>query len=89
MPERVSPDAPVKGATLAYLPALDGMRGVAMLGIMGVHAGGYLTAGGFFLLDLEGLHRLRGMWGAARGRHLCAGCPRRGEDIPATPHPAP
>jgi peptidoglycan/LPS O-acetylase OafA/YrhL len=51
MPERVSPDAPVKGATLAYLPALDGMRGVAMLGIMGVHAGVYLTAGGFFLLD--------------------------------------
>ena len=40
-----------KGATLAYLPALDGIRGVAMLGILGVHAGVYLTAGGFFLLD--------------------------------------
>ena len=51
MPARVSPDAPRQGATLAYLPALDGMRGVAMLGIMGVHAGVYLTAGGFFLLD--------------------------------------
>ena len=51
MPERVSPDAPRKGATLSYLPALDGMRGVAMLGIMGVHAGIYLTSGGFFLLD--------------------------------------
>jgi len=51
MPDRVSPDAPRQGATLAYLPALDGMRGAAMLGIMGVHAGVYLTAGGFFLLD--------------------------------------
>jgi peptidoglycan/LPS O-acetylase OafA/YrhL len=48
---RVSPDAPRKGATLAYLPALDGIRGVAMLAILGVHAGVYLTAGGFFLLD--------------------------------------
>ena len=51
MPARVSPDAPRKGATLSYLPALDGMRGVAMLAILGVHAGVYLTAGGFFLLD--------------------------------------
>ena len=51
MAARVSPDAPRKGATLAYLPALDGIRGVAMLGILGVHAGVYLTAGGFFFLD--------------------------------------
>jgi peptidoglycan/LPS O-acetylase OafA/YrhL len=51
MPDRVSPDAPRKGTTLGYLPALDGIRGVAMLGIMGVHAGVYLTAGGFFFLD--------------------------------------
>jgi peptidoglycan/LPS O-acetylase OafA/YrhL len=51
MPARVSPDAPRKGATLAYLPALDGIRGVAMLAIMGVHAGVFLTNGGFFLLD--------------------------------------
>ncbi len=51
MATRVSPDAPRKGPTLAYLPALDGIRGVAMLGILGVHAGVYLTAGGFFLLD--------------------------------------
>ena len=51
MAARVSPDAPRKGATLAYLPALDGIRGVAMLGIMGVHGGVYLTAGGFFFLD--------------------------------------
>ncbi len=51
MAKRASPDAPLKGASLSYLPALDGIRGVAMLGILGVHAGVYLTAGGFFLLD--------------------------------------
>src|SRR5580698_6086533 len=51
MAARVSPDAPRKGATLAYLPALDGIRGVAMIGILGVHGGVYLTAGGFFFLD--------------------------------------
>ena len=51
MVARVSPDAPRKGATLSYLPALDGIRGVAMLGILGVHGGVYLTAGGFFFLD--------------------------------------
>ena len=51
MPDRVSPDAPRKGATLAYLPALDGIRGVSLLGILGTHAGVFLTAGGFFLLD--------------------------------------
>ncbi len=51
MSQRVSPDAPRKGTTLSYLPALDGIRGVAMLGIFGVHAGVYLTAGGFYLLD--------------------------------------
>ncbi len=51
MASRVSPDAPRKGATLAYLPALDGVRGVAMIGILGVHGGVYLTAGGFFFLD--------------------------------------
>jgi peptidoglycan/LPS O-acetylase OafA/YrhL len=51
MAGRVSPDAPRTGATLAYLPALDGIRGVALLGILGVHAGVYLTGGGFFFLD--------------------------------------
>src|SRR5271155_373354 len=51
MPAPVSPAAPRQGATLAYLPALDGIRGLAMLGILGVHGGVYLTAGGFFLLD--------------------------------------
>ncbi|MFZ0250039.1 MAG: acyltransferase family protein [Acidimicrobiales bacterium] len=51
MAARVSPDAPRKGATLAYLPALDGIRGALLLGILGVHGGVYLTSGGFFLLD--------------------------------------
>jgi peptidoglycan/LPS O-acetylase OafA/YrhL len=47
----ISPDAPRKGTTLSYLPALDGVRGVGMLCILGVHAGVFLTGGGFFLLD--------------------------------------
>jgi peptidoglycan/LPS O-acetylase OafA/YrhL len=51
MSERISPDAPRKGASLAYLPALDGIRGIGMLNIMGVHAGVWLTNGGFYLLD--------------------------------------
>jgi peptidoglycan/LPS O-acetylase OafA/YrhL len=51
MSERISPDAPRKGTSLAYLPALDGIRGVQMLNIMGVHAGVWLTTGGFYLLD--------------------------------------
>ncbi len=41
----------MRGATLAYLPALDGIRGVSVFAILGVHAGVYLTTGGFFLLD--------------------------------------
>jgi peptidoglycan/LPS O-acetylase OafA/YrhL len=51
MSERVSPDAPKKGTTLSYIPAFDGIRGVAMIGILGVHGEVYLTAGGFYFLD--------------------------------------
>lgn len=51
MSERLSPDAPRTGTTLSYLPALDGIRGVGMLNIMGVHGGVWLTAGGFYILD--------------------------------------
>jgi peptidoglycan/LPS O-acetylase OafA/YrhL len=51
MSERISPDAPRKGPTLSYLPALDGIRGVGMLNIMGIHAGVWLTGGGFYVLD--------------------------------------
>jgi peptidoglycan/LPS O-acetylase OafA/YrhL len=51
MTDRSSPDAPAKGATLSYMPALDGIRGIGMLNIMGIHAGVWLTAGGFYVLD--------------------------------------
>jgi peptidoglycan/LPS O-acetylase OafA/YrhL len=48
---RIGPDAPKRGTSLSYVPALDGIRGVGMLNIMGVHAGVWLTGGGFYLLD--------------------------------------
>ena len=51
MSERFNPDAAPRGTNLAYVPGLDGIRGIGMLGIMGVHAGVWLTGGGFFILD--------------------------------------
>jgi peptidoglycan/LPS O-acetylase OafA/YrhL len=36
---------------LSYVPALDGVRGVAVLAIMGYHGGVFLTSGGFYSLD--------------------------------------
>ncbi|MGH9029866.1 MAG: acyltransferase family protein, partial [Acidimicrobiales bacterium] len=36
---------------IAYIPALDGVRAVAMLVIMGYHGGVFLTNGGFYSLD--------------------------------------
>jgi peptidoglycan/LPS O-acetylase OafA/YrhL len=36
---------------LRYVPALDGVRGVAVLVIMGYHGGVFLTSGGFYSLD--------------------------------------
>ena len=36
---------------LNYVPALDGVRGVAVLAIMGYHGGVLLTRGGFYSLD--------------------------------------
>jgi peptidoglycan/LPS O-acetylase OafA/YrhL len=36
---------------LAYMPALDGIRGVAIIVIMGYHGGVFLTRGGFYSLD--------------------------------------
>ena len=45
------PDAPHKGPNLSYIPALDGIRGVAIIVIMGYHGGVFLTSGGFYSLD--------------------------------------
>ncbi len=45
------PDAPRGGPSLSYIPALDGIRGVAIIVIMGYHGGVFLTSGGFYSLD--------------------------------------
>jgi peptidoglycan/LPS O-acetylase OafA/YrhL len=45
------PDAPHQGPNLSYIPALDGVRGVAIVVIMGYHGGVFLTSGGFYSLD--------------------------------------
>ena len=45
------PDAPTTGTSISYIPALDGIRGVAMIVIMGYHGGVFLTSGGFYSLD--------------------------------------
>ncbi len=47
----VDPDAPRGGPNLSYIPALDGIRGVAIIVIMGYHGGVFLTSGGFYSLD--------------------------------------
>ncbi len=47
----VDPDAPRQGPNLSYIPALDGIRGVAIVVIMGYHGGVFLTSGGFYSLD--------------------------------------
>ncbi|HEY1830028.1 MAG TPA: acyltransferase family protein [Acidimicrobiales bacterium] len=36
---------------IAYIPALDGIRGVAIIVIMGYHGGVFFTSGGFYSLD--------------------------------------
>ena len=48
---QVDPDAPRQGPNLSYIPALDGIRGVAIIVIMGYHGGVFLTSGGFYSLD--------------------------------------
>ena len=50
-PYPVDPDAPREGPNLSYIPALDGIRGVAIIVIMGYHGGVFLTSGGFYSLD--------------------------------------
>ncbi len=47
----IDPDAPRHGPSLSYIPALDGIRGVAIIVIMGYHGGVFLTSGGFYSLD--------------------------------------
>ena len=47
----VDPDAPQGGPNISYIPALDGIRGVAIIVIMGYHGGVFLTSGGFYSLD--------------------------------------
>ncbi|HXN62470.1 MAG TPA: acyltransferase [Acidimicrobiales bacterium] len=47
----IDPDAPRQGPSLSYIPALDGIRGVAIIVIMGYHGGVFLTSGGFYSLD--------------------------------------
>ncbi len=48
---KAGPDAPRRGQNLAYVPALDGVRAVAIIVILGYHGGVYLTTGGFYSLD--------------------------------------
>ena len=51
VPGPVDPDSPRRGPNLSYIPALDGIRGVAIIVIMGYHGGVFLTSGGFYSLD--------------------------------------
>jgi peptidoglycan/LPS O-acetylase OafA/YrhL len=51
LPSPVDPDAPRRGPNISYIPALDGIRGVAIIVIMGYHGGVFLTSGGFYSLD--------------------------------------
>jgi peptidoglycan/LPS O-acetylase OafA/YrhL len=52
LPGPADPDAPTQGPNLAYIPALDGIRGIAIIVIMGFHGGVFLTSGGFYSLDM-------------------------------------
>jgi peptidoglycan/LPS O-acetylase OafA/YrhL len=48
----VAADSGPRGSSgIAYIPALDGIRGVAIIVIMGYHGGVFLTSGGFYSLD--------------------------------------
>jgi peptidoglycan/LPS O-acetylase OafA/YrhL len=45
------PRADHRTTNISYIPALDGIRGVAIVVIMGFHGGVFLTSGGFYSLD--------------------------------------
>jgi peptidoglycan/LPS O-acetylase OafA/YrhL len=47
----LAPDAPAGEPNLGYMPALDGVRGVAVLGVMAFHGGVSWLGGGFLTLD--------------------------------------
>ncbi len=47
----LGPDAPEVGPNLTYIPALDGVRALAIIATMGFHGGVFLTSGGFFGVD--------------------------------------
>jgi peptidoglycan/LPS O-acetylase OafA/YrhL len=53
--DRPDPNSPRRGTNLAYLPGLDGVRGITTFAILGVHAGVLFCPGGspegFYLLD--------------------------------------
>jgi peptidoglycan/LPS O-acetylase OafA/YrhL len=56
-PAPPDPDAPRQGPNLSYIPALDGVRAVAVLGVMAFHGGiswlpaGFLGVDTFFVLS--------------------------------------
>jgi peptidoglycan/LPS O-acetylase OafA/YrhL len=56
-PAQPDPDAPRQGPTLSYIPALDGVRALAVLGVMAFHGGiswlpaGFLGVDTFFVLS--------------------------------------
>jgi peptidoglycan/LPS O-acetylase OafA/YrhL len=47
----LGPDFAEVGPNLSYIPALDGMRALAIIATMGFHGGVFLTSGGFFGVD--------------------------------------
>lgn len=51
-PEPSAPLRPAVGFELGHLPALDGLRGVAVLAVMAVHTRPVLAEGGFLGVDL-------------------------------------
>jgi peptidoglycan/LPS O-acetylase OafA/YrhL len=46
------PDAPPEGNGLSYIPAFDGVRGIAVLAIMAYHGGVFFTNGEFYGVDM-------------------------------------
>jgi peptidoglycan/LPS O-acetylase OafA/YrhL len=47
----VGSDTLRRGSSLSYIPALDGVRAVAIIIVMGYHGGVFFTSGGFYGVD--------------------------------------